>query len=82
MVEPGPGTPHAAGLGSQGRVRLRLLVRSDGSVGHVDVVVPSGEPELDRAAAEALRRWRFEPARRGGEPVDSYYLVWVSFELR
>lgn len=82
VVEPGPGTPYAAGMGSQGRVRLRLLVRSDGSVGHVEVVVPSGEPELDRAAVEALRRWKFEPARREGQPVDSYYLVWVSFELR
>jgi protein TonB len=66
----------------EGRLRLRLFVRADGTVGDVEVVTPSGEPELDRAAAEALRRWRFQPARRDGEPVDSYYLVWVTFELR
>lgn len=82
VVEAGPGTPYAVGLGLQGRVRIRLLVLADGRVGRVDLLVPSGQPELDRAAVEALGRWRFEPARRGGEPVDSYYLVWVVFETR
>jgi len=63
-------------------VRLRLLVRSDGTVGSVEVVVSSGDPEVDRAAVDALSRWRFEPARRDGGPIDSYYFVWVTFQLR
>ncbi len=64
----------------QGRLRARLLVLRDGSVGRVDVLVPSGDPELDRAAVEGLRRWYFEPARQGGQPVDSHYVLWVRFE--
>lgn len=61
------------------RVRLRLLVREDGAVGRVEVVVPSGRPGLDSAAAEAAAGWRFLPARRDGVPIASIVLIWVSF---
>jgi iron complex outermembrane receptor protein len=47
-----------------------VTVRADGSVGDVEVAVSAG-PELDEAATVALRQWRFEPARRGGEPFAS-----------
>jgi protein TonB len=60
-------------------VQVRLLVRADGTVGRVDVLASSGDPELDRATVAAMSRWRFDPARRGGTPVDSYYVVWVRF---
>jgi protein TonB len=63
------------------RVRLRLLVRADGTVGAVDVAVTSGRAELDDAAASAAWTWRFAPARRDGEPVTSRVLVWVAFVL-
>lgn len=61
------------------RVRLRLLVREDGSVGRVEVAVSSGRPELDGAAATAARSWRFLPARRDGSAIASTVLIWVSF---
>ncbi len=82
MVVAGGPTPIAALAPREGRVRVRLLVRSDGTVASAEVVVSSGDPELDRAALDALGRWRFEPARRDGVPIDSYYLVWVSFQAR
>jgi protein TonB len=74
-------SPEAVLGAPEGRVRLRLLVRADGTVGSVEVLVSSGFPELDRAAQDALRRWRFEPATRDGVPIDAYYLVWVTFEV-
>lgn len=61
------------------RVRLRLLVREDGTVGRVEVAVPSGRPEMDAAAAAAAAGWRFLPARRDGAPITSIVLVWVAF---
>ncbi len=61
------------------RVRLRLLVREDGSVGRVEIAVPSGRVDLDAAAASAARAWRFLPARRDGSPIASTVLIWVSF---
>jgi len=48
-------------------------------VGAVELLVSSGDAELDRAAVAALSGWHFEPARRDGRPVDSYYVVWVTF---
>jgi len=78
-VAPLGGLASASVVGREGRVRVKLLVRADGSVGRVDVLASSGDPELDRATVAAMSRWRFDPARRGGTPVDSYYVVWVRF---
>ncbi len=63
------------------RVRLRLLVRADGTVGAVEVAASSGRADLDAAAAASARAWRFAPARRDGEPVESRVLIWVAFVL-
>ncbi|MDR7567590.1 MAG: energy transducer TonB [Armatimonadota bacterium] len=65
----------------QGRVRVKLLVQVDGTVGTVEVLVSSGVPELDQAAVEALRTWRFEPARQDGTPIPAYYVLWVTFRV-
>jgi protein TonB len=80
MVVDAPGIAAAARLkGVEARVRLRLLVRSDGAVGRAEVAVPSSRPELDAAALGAAMSWRFLPARRDGEPIDSVVLIWVAF---
>ena len=79
-VLPGPGGLPAADQASvRGRVRLRLLIRADGTVARVDVLVSSDDPALDEAAHRGLLRWRFAPARRDGVPIDAYLLLWVTF---
>ena len=78
-VEPAAGSASGLPVRPEGRLRLRLLVRADGTVGAVELLVSSGDAELDRAAVTALSGWHFEPARRDGQPVDSYYVVWVAF---
>ncbi len=80
MIVDAPGLSATARLEAvEARVRLRLVVRADGSVAAVHVVIPSGRRELDTAARDAARGWRFLPARRDGEPIDSVALIWVSF---
>jgi TonB family protein len=37
------------------------------------------EPELDQNAMEALARWRFRPAMRGGVPVELEAVVHIPF---
>jgi protein TonB len=69
-------------LGVQGTTLLRVHVLDDGRVGEVDVEESAGHPDLDRAAAEAVRRWRFEPARRGEQPVAMWVRLPVEFRLR
>lgn len=55
----------------EGVVRVEVDVFVDGSLGDVRVVASSGSTSLDEAAIAAVRRWRFAPARVGGEPVAS-----------
>ena len=63
-----------------GKVVMRVLVGADGSV--KDVVVEESVPVgvFDAASVEAARKWRFNPAIEGGQPVDGWVRVPVEFE--
>jgi protein TonB len=74
--------PSARRLGVQGTTLLRVHVLIDGRVGDVVVQESAGHPDLDQAAAEAVRRWRFDPARRGADAVDMWVLLPVEFRIR
>jgi TonB family protein len=62
-------------------VLLEIVVRHDGTVGDVRVVRGLGSG-LDQRAAQAVRQWRFAPARLKGAPVDVVVEVAVEFRLR
>jgi protein TonB len=64
-----------------GDVVLEIVVRSDGRVGTVRILQGLGAG-LDQRAVEAVRQWRFSPARRQGTPVDVMVEVAVEFRLR
>jgi periplasmic protein TonB len=68
--------------GIQGTTMLKVHVLIDGRVGDVLVQQSAGHPDLDQAAIEAVRRWRFEPARRGSDPVAMWVLLPVQFQIR
>jgi protein TonB len=68
-------------LGIQGTTMLRVHVLADGRIGDVLVERSAGHPDLDQAAMDAVRRWRFEPARRGPEAVAMWVLLPVEFRL-
>ena len=63
-----------------GKGVMRVLVGADGSV--KDVVVEESVPVgvFDAASVEAARKWRFNPAIEGGQPVDGWVRVPVEFE--
>jgi protein TonB len=67
--------------GEQGTVLLKVLVTREGAAAAVDVEKTSGHAALDQAALEAVRKWRFAPARRGAEPIASSVLVPIVFRL-
>jgi len=58
--------PTARRRGVEGRVIIRLTVAADGVAASATVVQSSGDAALDEAALAAARRWRFDPALRGG----------------
>ena len=64
-----------------GDVLLEIVVQRDGSVG--DVKVMQGLSwGLNERAVQAVRQWRFAPARRQGSPVDVIVEVAVEFKIR
>jgi periplasmic protein TonB len=65
----------------EGDVVLEIIVRSDGTVGAVKLLQGLGAG-LDQRAIEAVRQWRFSPARRFGTPVDVIVEVAMEFKLR
>jgi len=74
-------TPQLRVEAAQGRVVLRMLVRSDGSVAQVNVVESSGSQVLDEAAVNAAVKWRFAPASRDGQPVESWAVIPIRFVI-
>jgi protein TonB len=65
----------------QGRVLLGVLVNAAGEAETVEVRTSSGSSRLDQAAMAAVKRWRFEPARRGGTALAAWALVPIDFQL-
>jgi len=74
-------TDEARRRGVEGDVVLEIVVRANGSVSDVKVLQGLGAG-LDQRAADAVRQWRFSPARRFGSPVDVIVEVAVEFKLR
>lgn len=68
--------------GIDGTVLVKALVTEQGRVAEVAVERSAGHPDLDQAAVEAVSRWRFEPARRGRQPLAVWVLIPVQFSLR
>jgi periplasmic protein TonB len=65
----------------EGDVVVEIIVKSDGTVGNVKLLQGLGAG-LDQRAIDAVRQWRFSPARRLGTPVDVVVEVAVEFKLR
>ena len=76
-----PYPPAARRRGIQGRTLLRVHIETDGRVGDIVVQESTGHAELDRAAVDAVRQWRFEPARNEAGPVAMWVLIPVEFRL-
>ena len=82
LRNPAPRYPLAARRAAeQGTVTLRVLVTREGLASRVAVEKSSGSPHLDAAALEAVKAWRFTPARRGVDAVESWMLVPIVFRL-
>ncbi len=66
-----------------GRVIVRAVILEDGTVGEIEVL-QCNRPGVgfEEAAIDAITRWRYEPARLYGEPIDVYFTVMVEFTLQ
>lgn len=77
---PSPRYPaRALRRGQTGTVTLRVRVGVDGVPEAVTVAQGSGSRDLDRAAVNAVRGWRFEPATQDGRPTTGVVNVPINF---
>lgn len=68
-------------LKEKGTVTLKACVNAQGGLDSVSLVKSSRYSRLDQAALEAVKNWRFVPARHGGNAVAQCYELPVNFKL-
>jgi TonB family protein len=64
----------------EGEVRVRITVDTTGRV--AEAVVESATPPgvFDQAALSAVRKWRYEPIVKGGQPIGGSIVTAIRFE--
>jgi protein TonB len=63
----------------EGAVELVATISKSGDISHVAVV--SGDPQLIRAAADAVKQWKYKPYMLNGQPVEIQTQVTINFKL-
>ncbi|QDR82976.1 energy transducer TonB [Sporomusa termitida] len=76
--------PAARKAGQEGTVLLRIQILANGRPGEISIARSTGYEALDAAAAAAVRKWQFVPAkdRSSGRTVACTTTMPVSFRLR
>jgi len=57
------------------RIQVEVHVDTEGNVAGVEILTPGLPPEVEDAVRRAASAMRFVPARRGDQPVDSWFPV-------
>ncbi|WP_052452526.1 energy transducer TonB [Noviherbaspirillum autotrophicum] len=82
LQNPAPVYPRLARKSrEEGKVLLLVQVSASGEADNVQLKQTCGFPRLDEAAMDAVRKWRFIPARRGAESVAASVVVPIVFRL-
>lgn len=74
-----PSTARSAEI--EGFVTMEFTVNPNGSVSDITVITANPPRMFDRAAQQALARWRFEPSRQDGRAVSSRARQTIRFSL-
>ena len=69
----------ARAAGKTGTVILKVVILADGKV--ADVQVMRGDEPFVSAALQAVKAWRYEPARYKGQPITVYRIIQIPFKL-
>lgn len=71
----------AKAAGAQGSVLLHAVVSKDGRPLSLQVMNSQVNPDLARAAVEAVSQWRYQPTLLNGDPVEVDTTIQVKFTL-
>ena len=80
---PAPRYPYLSRAnGEEGKVILQVVVDKYGLASEITIIQSSGYRRLDKAATKAVKKWKFQPALKGGFKVQGVVQVPISFVLR
>lgn len=68
--------------GREGTVIVRVRIGVDGRVRDIEKVQATSDAFFESTRRQALSRWRFKPATRGGIPEESWKRMSVRFEMK
>jgi periplasmic protein TonB len=71
--------PLARQTGRGGRVELRAIIATDGTIQSLQVV--SGDPLFYQSALDAVRQWRYRPTILNGQPMEIDTFVSVIYNI-
>jgi len=76
-----PKFPHGAHyFGVTGELIVQVTVMEDGRVTSPAILKPLPAPTLSYVALEAVRRWRFDPAKLDGQPVPFMFVLTINYK--
>ena len=64
--------------GVSGLVMVKCMIDEQGNVSGTDIV-KSSNAQFDRFATDALKKWKFKPARQDGTPVSVEVTIPIKF---
>ncbi len=83
LVKMPPVYPYKAKrLEIEGYVKVKFLVDDHGAVSRVEVLEAQPRGVFEKSVLKVLPTWRFSPGRLDGEPVASWVVTTIRFELR
>jgi periplasmic protein TonB len=71
--------PLAKQTGRSGRVELRAIIATDGTIQSLQVV--SGDPLFLQSAVQAVQQWRYKPTILNGQPVEIDTFITVIYNI-
>jgi protein TonB len=60
-------------------VELLATISKEGNITRIKVL--NGDPQLARAASDAVKQWKYKPYLLNGEPLEIQTQVTVNFKL-
>ena len=75
-----PSSLLSKGIG--GRVLVNCTVDDTGRVTGTSIKQSSGHPDLDKAAVNAVNKWKFKPATKAGRKLKASCIVPFNFEVK
>jgi protein TonB len=69
----------AKAAGVEGTVEVAVTIGKDGVPHNISAI--KGDPRLSPLAVEAISRWRYKPAKFGGNPVEAPIVITIEFQI-